>query len=136
MTPKAIRVAWMIAIAIGAIDDRAWAGPITPYTPAAAEIQSMFDRTGDFSGGAQASSAIATNVAGGVLLDITWSTGAPFINETFTRIARVQRFPPDDGDGDGGDLDAFDGVAWMMASSIPPGGREAVFAALRFFQFL
>ena len=119
MTPKAIRVAWLIAIAIGATGDQAWAGPITPYSPTAAEIQSMFDRTADFSGGAQASSAIATNVPGGVLLDITWSTGARFINETFTRIVRVQRFPADDGDGDGGDLDAFDGAAWMVTSSIP-----------------
>jgi hypothetical protein len=93
------------------------AAPITPYTPTATDIQGMLDRTSDFSGGAQASTSVATNVADGLQLDIVWSTGQPFMNETFTRIVKTQRFPSDNGDGDGGDLDTFDGAMWTFFST-------------------
>jgi hypothetical protein len=98
----------------------AWAfPPSNPYQPTGSQIQGMLNRTSDFSGGAQASTAVRTNKAdgSGIILDMTWSTGAPFVNETFTRHVLSQRFPDDNGDGDGGDLDAFDGVAWMITSS-------------------
>jgi PEP-CTERM motif len=99
------------------IAQTAWAfPPSNPYRPSVGEIQSMFDRTGDFSGNAQASMTTKTDVPGGIQLDINWSTGAPFVNETFTRSVRVQRFPDDNGDGDGGDLDAYDGVIWRLLS--------------------
>jgi hypothetical protein len=76
----------------------------------------MFDRTGDFSGGSQASTTTKADIAGGIRLDIDWSTGAPAVNETFTRSVRAQRFAEDNGDGDGGDLEAFDGVSWSFLS--------------------
>ena len=50
----------------------------------------------------------------GLQLDITWSTGAPFTNPTNSKVVGVWRFPSDNGDGDGGDLNAFDGVLWKM----------------------
>lgn len=90
--------------------------PINPYRPGATEIQAMLDRTSDFSGGTQASTATTSNTANGIQLDINWSTGTAFVNETFTRAVRSQRFPDDNGDGDGGDLDAYDGVAWLFES--------------------
>jgi hypothetical protein len=40
-------------------------------------------------------------------------------NETFTRYVLAQRFPSDTGDGDRGDLDAFDGVSWLITSDVP-----------------
>ena len=100
----------------------AWAfPPSNPYQPTGPEIVGMLNRTGDFSGGAQASTAIRTTKGDGtgILLDVTWSTGAPFVNETFTRYVLSQRFPDDNGDGDGGDLDAFDGAAWRITSTTP-----------------
>jgi PEP-CTERM motif len=106
-----------MAVALGLTAGQAWAfPPSNPYLPTAAEIQTMFDRTSDFSGGSQASTTVATNKPGGIQLDITWSTGTAFVNETFTRSVRVQRFLEDDGDGDGGDLDVFDGVKWNVMS--------------------
>jgi hypothetical protein len=78
----------------------------------------MLDRTGDFSGGAQASTSTTTNKPGGVQINATFRTGTPFVNETFTRIVKSQRFPDDNGDGDGGDLNAFDGVAWNFMSDV------------------
>jgi hypothetical protein len=111
-----VAVAAVLLVCIGTT--RAWAYPPTsPYTPGAAEIQSMLDRTSDFSGGAQASTTTKTDVPGGIRLDINWSTGAPGTNETFTRSVRSLRFPENNGDGDGGDLDAFDGVSWSFFST-------------------
>jgi len=98
----------------------AWAfPPSNPYQPSGPEIVGMLNRTSDFSGGAQASTGVRTTKAdgSGILIDMTWSTGAPFVNETFTRHVLSQRFPDDNGDGDGGDLDAFDGVAWLITSN-------------------
>jgi hypothetical protein len=106
-----------VAVAIGLVAKTAWAfPPSNPYLPTAAEIQTMFDRTGDFSGNSQASVTTKSDITGGIQLNVTWSTGAPFVNETFTRSVRVQRFPEDNSDGDGGDLEAFDGVAWNVLS--------------------
>jgi PEP-CTERM motif-containing protein len=117
MKCKLMMVAAAIATLVGAAET-AWAfPPSNPYRPGAADIQGMLNRTGDFSGGAQASTATQSNVPGGIQMDVTWSTGAPFVNETFTRQVRSQRFPDDNGDGDGGDLDAFDGVAWNFLST-------------------
>src|SRR5687768_7031786 len=93
-----------VVILLGVLAPTAWAyPPSNPYLPAGTEIQSMFDRTGDFSGGAQASTTTKTDIPGGIRLDINWSTGTPFVNETFTRSVRTQRFPENNGDGDGGD---------------------------------
>jgi hypothetical protein len=90
--------------------------PSNPYRPTAADIQGMIDRTGDFSGNSQASTFQTMNTPEGVLINATWNTGAPLVNETFTRIVTAQRFPDDNGDGNGGDLDAFDGVVWSILS--------------------
>jgi hypothetical protein len=110
-------VAMALAIVLGLAAQKAWAfPPSNPYLPTAAEIQSMFDRTGDFSGGAQSSTTTKSDISGGIQLNVNWSTGAPFVNETFTRSVRVQRLLEDNGDGDGGDLEAFDGVAWNVVS--------------------
>jgi hypothetical protein len=109
-------VAALFSVGVG----RAWAfPPSNPYKPTAAGIQGMLDRTSDFSGGSQASTNVKSDIPGGMQLDVTWSTGAAFVNETFTRTVRSQRFPDDNGDGDGGDLDAFDGVAWLFRSDTP-----------------
>jgi hypothetical protein len=108
-----------LAVALGLVAETAWAfPPSNPYLPSAAQIQSMLDRTADFSGGAQASTSTSTNKPGGVQINATFSTGTPFVNETFTRIVKSLRFPDDNGDGDGGDLDAFDGVAWNIMSDV------------------
>ena len=118
MNCKLMMVAAAIATLIGAAAETAWAfPPSNPYRPTAADIQGMLNRTGDFSGNSQASTATQSNVSGGIQMDVTWSTGAPFVNETFTRQVRSQRFPDDNGDGDGGDLDAFDGVSWNFLST-------------------
>jgi hypothetical protein len=114
-SPKKFAAA--IALVLGVAAEAAWAfPPSNPYLPSAAEIQTMFDRTADFSGGAQASTTVKTDKPGGIQLDVTWSTGVALVNETFTRSVRVQRFPEDNGDGDGGDLNAFDGVRWNVMS--------------------
>jgi hypothetical protein len=106
-----------IAVMLGVTANMAWAfPPANPYLPTTAEIQSMFDRTGDFSGGSQASTTTKSDIPGGIQLDVSWSTGTAFVNETFTRSVRVQRFPQDNGDGDGGDLQTFDGVSWNVLS--------------------
>jgi hypothetical protein len=108
-----------IAAALGLAAETAWAfPPSNPYLPTAAEIQSMLDRTGDFSGNSQATTSVLTNKPGGIQLNATFSTGTAFVNETFTRIVKSLRFPDDNGDGDGGDLDAFDGVAWDVMSDV------------------
>jgi hypothetical protein len=108
-----------LAVALGLAAEPAWAfPPSNPYLPSAADIQAMLDRTGDFSGNAQASTSTLTNKPGGIQLNATFSTGTPFVNETFTRIVKSQRFPEDNGDGDGGDLQAFDGVAWNFMSDV------------------
>ena len=118
MKCKLMMVAAAIATLIGAAAETAWAfPPSNPYRPTAADIQGMLNRTGDFSGNAQASTATQSNVPGGIQMDVNWSTGAAFVNETFTRQVRSQRFPDDNGDGDGGDLDAFDGVSWNFLST-------------------
>jgi PEP-CTERM motif-containing protein len=117
MTNSRIICATAAAVIVGLTAESAWAfPPANPYKPTATEIQSMIFRTGDFSGGAQASTAVQFNIPEGIQLNVTWSTGAPFVNETFTRIVKSQRFVDDNGDGDGGDLDAFDGVAWNIMS--------------------
>jgi hypothetical protein len=109
----------LIAVALGLAAETAWAfPPSNPFRPTAAQIQAMLDRTGDFSGNSQATTSTLTNTPGGVQINATFSTGAPFVNETFTRIVKSQRFPEDNGDGDGGDLDAFDGVAWNVLSDV------------------
>lgn len=114
-----MRIFTCTAVLIGISAGSAWAfPPSNPYLPSAADIQAMLDRTGDFSGNTQASTSVATNKPGGVQLNIAFSTGAPFANETFTRIVKSQRFPDDNGDGDGGDLDAFDGVKWNVMSDV------------------
>jgi hypothetical protein len=111
------KLSWLLALVVGLTAQTAWAfPPSNPYLPTVAEIQSMFDRSADFSGGSQASTTTKTDIAGGIQLDVNWSTGTPFVNETFTRSVRVQRFEEDNGDGDGGDLEAFDGVAWNVVS--------------------
>jgi hypothetical protein len=44
----------------------------------------------------------------------------PAGNETFTRIVLTQQYPSNyGGDGDRGDLGAFDGVRWVVTSDIP-----------------
>ncbi|HEX5470785.1 MAG TPA: hypothetical protein VFW73_02810 [Lacipirellulaceae bacterium] len=109
-----------IVVAFGLSASTAWAfPPSNPYLPTATDIQSMIDRTSDYSGGTQATTNVKTDISGGIQLDIDWSTGAPFANETFTRTERSQRFPNDTGDGDGGDLDAYDGVSWTFSSDTP-----------------
>ena len=60
--------------------------------------------------------AVYSNISGGKQLDVTWSTGTPSVHETYSRIVTSQLFPEDDGDGDGGDLEAFDGLAWSFLS--------------------
>jgi hypothetical protein len=118
MKCKLLMIAAAVAVVLGAAVETVWAfPPSNPYLPGAAEIQGMLNRTGDFSGGAQASTSTQTNVPGGIQMDVNWSTGAPFVNETFTRQVRSQRLPEDNGDGDGGDLDAFDGVSWNFLST-------------------
>jgi hypothetical protein len=112
-----MRVVVFCAMFVGVGAGSAWAfPPSNPYLPSASEIQSIFDRTADFSGNSQASTAVRSNIIGGTQLDITWSTGTASVNETFTRIVNTQRFQDDNGDGDGGDLDAFDGVKWNVIS--------------------
>jgi hypothetical protein len=106
-----------IAVVLSITAGTAWAfPPSNPYVPTVAEIRAMFDRTGDFSGNSQASTTVKSDIPGGIQLDITWSTGTPFVNETFTRSVRTFRFPDDNGDGDGGDLDVYDGVRWIVES--------------------
>jgi hypothetical protein len=105
------------AVLLSLTASAAWAfPPSNPYTPGPADIQGMLDRTGDFSGNSQATTSTSSNIPRGVELDVTWSTGTAFVNESFTRVVKSQRFPSDNGDGDGGDLDAFDGVAWNFLS--------------------
>jgi hypothetical protein len=114
---SAAQFAMVLSIVVGLWAETAWAfPPSNPYLPSPGEIQSMFDRTGDFSGNAQASTTTKSDIPGGIQLNVNWSTGTPFVNETFTRSVRTQRFPEDNGDGDGGDLQAFDGVAWNIVS--------------------
>ncbi len=107
------RLIALILFAGGAMSAR---GQTNPYLPSGAEIRSMFDLTGDFSANKQASTAVYSDLSDGKQLNITWSTGTPSVNETFTRIATAQQFPDNNGDGDGGDLEAFDGVAWRFLS--------------------
>jgi hypothetical protein len=108
-----------LAVAFGLVVQTAWAfPPSNPFLPTPADIQAMLDRTGDFSGNSQSTTSTSTNKPGGVQLNVSFSTGTPFVNETFTRIVKSQRFPDDNGDGDGGDLDAFDGVAWNVMSDV------------------
>jgi hypothetical protein len=100
----------------------AWAYPPTnPYLPTGGEIVGMLDRTADYSGGTQASTGTRTPIldGSGVMVEMNWRTGTPAVNETFTRYVLAQRFPEDNGDGDGADLEAFDGVAWMIQSTVP-----------------
>jgi hypothetical protein len=100
----------------------AWAfPPSNPYQPTGAQIAGMLNRTGDFSQNTQASTAVLTPKldGSGLQAEMIWTTGVPVVNEPFTRLVLSQRFPEDNGDGDGGDLDAFDGVAWTILSSVP-----------------
>jgi hypothetical protein len=94
------------------------------YMPDAASIQSMIDRTRDFSGGSQATTATYSNIAGGIAADVIWSTGTSSSsgstspNEFIARIALSHRYPIGS-DGDGGDFESFDGICWLMRSDIP-----------------
>jgi hypothetical protein len=122
MKCKVIKVTAAIAVVLGVAAETAWAfPPSNPYRPTGAEIVGMLDRTGDYSGNSQASTGVRTPKldGSGVQANVVWSTGAPFVNETFTRYVLVQRFPSDTGDGDGGDLEAFDGVSWNIMSDTP-----------------
>jgi hypothetical protein len=99
----------------------AWAfPPSNPYLPTGANITGMLDRTLDY-GPTQASTGVRTPKPDGTGLQVNmvWSTGVAGTNESFTRYVLSQRFPGDTGDGDGGDLEAFDGVSWMFLSDVP-----------------
>ena len=103
---------------LGLTASTAWAyPPSNPYVvdPGGATPQSI-DRTLDFSSG-QASNYTVTPIANGIPPDVTWSTGRAFINDDYTRVVTVWRFPSDNGDGDGGDLDAFDGSQWTIKTT-------------------
>lgn len=109
-----------IVVLLG-VSATAWAFPPgNPYLPTGADITSMLDRTLDY-GPTQASTGMRMNRADGTGLDVhmTWSTGVAGTNESFSRYVLSQRFPGNTGDGDGGDLDAFDGVSWMFLSDVP-----------------
>jgi PEP-CTERM motif len=119
------RVALILAVGIAlSIAGPAWAfPPSNPYKPTVAQIQASIDRTGDFSGNAQASTETHSNIASGISVNADWFTGGSGLfggtaNEGFTRLVLVQRYPGDTGDGDGGDLGAFDGVSWIFTSDI------------------
>ena len=95
--------------------------PTTPYLPAGGDIAGMLDRTGDYSGNAQASTGTRIPIldGSGVMVEMNWRTGTAGVNENFTRYVLSQRFPDNNGDGDGADLEAFDGVAWNFLSTVP-----------------
>ena len=118
-----------IAVVLGIAAGSAWAfPPSNPYIldPLGTDPQAI-DRTLDFQGN-QASSYIVTPKPDGTgfTMDITWSTGDLLLgNATNTKVVPVWRFSnagPPSGDGDGGDLDLFDGVKWcvtLMPNSEP-----------------
>lgn len=102
----------------------AWAfPPSNPYVPSPSDLQTLtVNRTLDFSGNSQASTAVKSNIPGGIQLAAHWTTGNSFPdgNEGFTRLVYPIQFPnPYNADGDRGDLDAFDGVKWIVTSDIP-----------------
>lgn len=107
-----------LAVVLGLTASTAWAyPPSTPYVvdPTAA-VPDFHNRTTEFSSG-QSSNFTVTPIANGISLDVTWSTGTPFINDDFTRVVTTWRFPGDTGDGDGGDLDAFNGAKWTIKTT-------------------
>lgn len=116
-------VAVMLSITAG----QAWAfPPANPYVVPPSVLQKVanggltVDRTGDFSGNTQASTAVTSQIANGLQVNVNWSTGAPFTNETFTRIVLTQQYDGNfGGDGDRGDLDAYDGARWVVTSDSP-----------------
>jgi hypothetical protein len=110
-----------VAIALG-MTSVAWAfPPSNPFTPDAANIQAMIDRTSDFSGGNQASSETHTNIPGGLKLNVDWYTGSSAINESFTRIVMTHQYATGCCGNAGlrGDLSGFDGVKWLVSSDQP-----------------
>jgi hypothetical protein len=117
------RVALILAVSIAlGIAGTAWAfPPSNPYQPDAANIQSMIDRTGDFSGNAQASTETHSNIPGGLKVNVTWSTGTSGLfggtaNESFTRIVLTHQYSQDGVTMLRGDLSPFDGVDWIVTS--------------------
>ena len=119
------RVALILAVSIAlGIASTAWAfPPSNPFLPDAANIQSMIDRTGDFTGGAQASSQTHSNIPGGIKVNADWTTGGSGLfggtaNESFTRIVLTHQYPQDSGTGLRGDLSQYDGVKWCITSDI------------------
>ena len=117
------RVALIAAIAIAlGMTGVAWAfPPSNPFTPDAANIQAMIDRTSDFSGGNQASSETHSNIPGGIKLNVDWYTGASAFNESFTRIVMTHQYATGCCGNAGlrGDLSAYDGVKWILTSDQP-----------------
>jgi hypothetical protein len=124
-----------IAVMLGVTAATAWAAPpANPYSPTLFQLQGdgthtnppqgwdhgMFDRLVDNAPG-QASSVVFTDVPGGVQLDITWSTGAPFENEDFTRIFPVVRYNA----ANAGNLLAYDGIKWCV--TVLPGSEPVTF---------
>ena len=116
------RLALILALGVVlSVVGKAWAfPPSNPYLPDAANIQSMIDRTGDFTGNSQASSQTHSNIPGGIQVNADFTTGASFVNESFTRLVLTHQY----GTGCCGDpalrgnLMGFDGVKWIMTSNI------------------
>lgn len=118
-----------IAVVLGIAAGSAWAfPPSNPYILDPLGTNPMqIDRTLDFQGNQASSYTLTPKPDGsGFTMDITWSTGDLLLgNATNTKVVSVWRFSnagPPSGDGDGGDLDLFDGVKWcvtLMPNSEP-----------------
>lgn len=120
-----VRLVAFVAM-LGVVNTAAWAFPpsnpfvVPPSLLQMAPAGLTVNRTGDFSGNSQASTAVVSSLPNGLQVNASWSTGASFVNETFTRIVLTQQYDGNyGGDGDRGDLDAFDGVSWVVTSDIP-----------------
>jgi hypothetical protein len=111
-----------IAVVLGCTAGTAWAfPPSNPFVlnPIGAD-PAYLDRTLDFQS-SQASVMTETLLPNGIKLDIDWFNGDSLSNTADTKVVPVWRFSNSGPDGDGGDLDAYDGVKWLI--SLAPGSE-------------
>ena len=117
-----------VAVVLGITAGTAWAfPPANPYIldPLGADPLAI-NRTLDFQGNMASNYTVTPKPDGtGFTMDIRWSTGTILAgNATNTKVVPVWRFSnagAPTGDGDGGDLDAFDGVKWCV--TLMPGSE-------------